>query len=170
MRNIAKFFYSCLLDLLLQERGKDHWEACKNKVSNLKFLIGQKKLCLRYTDQTKPPDTEEKMKLTQMGLGFKEMKFDTDGDALHIHSVILGSYPELDFCGGYILMRLGSGSSELVTIEPPRGGLNVISAKLFIRPLQRDIEERDDGQDTVHVSKTSSIHLSFCSDVYALFT
>ena len=81
--------------------------------------------CLRYTDQTKPPDTEEKMKLAQMGLGFKEMKFDTDGDALHIHSVILASYPELDLCGGYILMRLGSGSRELVTIEPPRGGLNV---------------------------------------------
>lgn len=113
-------------------------------------------ICLRYTDQVKAPDTEETTKLAQMGLGFKEIKFNTDGDARHIHSAIVDAYPELDYCGGYCLMRLGSGSSELVTIEPPRNGLNVRYlrdilkfAKLFIRPLQKDIEEREDEDSTV---------------------
>ena len=82
-------------------------------------------ICLRYTDQVKAPDTEEKMKLAQMGLGFKEIKLNTDGDAHHIHSTIVDAYPELDSSGGYCLMRLGSGSSDLVTIEPPKTGLNV---------------------------------------------
>ena len=45
-------------------------------------------------------------------------------------------------------MRLVSGLSDLVTIEPLKTGLNaryfrdiLKSAKLFIRPLQKDIEE-----------------------------
>ena len=43
-----------------------------------------------------------------------------------------------------------------MTIEPPRNGLNVRylrdilkSAKLFIRPLQKDIEERENEDSTV---------------------
>lgn len=116
-------------------------------------------ICLRYTDQAKAPDTEEKMKLAHMGLGFKEIKFNTDGDAFHIHSILLTSYPELDGCGGYSLMRLGCGSSELVTIEPPKGGLNVRylrdilkSAKLFVRPMQKDIEVKEEDEDEKVVS------------------
>ena len=82
------------------------------------------------------------------------MKFNMDGDAHHIHSEIVHAYPELELCGGYSLMRLGSGSSDLVMIEPPRGGLSVrylrdIPAKLFIRPLQRDIEEKENDESTV---------------------
>ena len=113
-------------------------------------------ICLRYTDQVKAPDTEEKMKLAQMGLGFKEIKFNTEGDSCHIHSTIVHAYPDLEFCGGYCLMRLGSGSSELVTVEPPRSGLNVRylrdilkSAKLFVRPLQKDLEEKESEESTV---------------------
>ena len=37
-------------------------------------------ICLRYTDQQKAPDTEDKMKLAQMGLGFQELKFELEGD------------------------------------------------------------------------------------------
>ena len=137
----------------------------KRKGRGLGFLASQKRpkltywtketICLRYTDQGKAPDTEEKMKLAQMGLGFKELKFDTEGDAFHIHSTLLSAYPEIEDCGGYTLMRLGCGSNELVTIESPKDGLNVRylrdilkSAKLFVRPLQRDIEievKKEDG-------------------------
>ena len=68
---------------------------------------------------------DNKIKLAQMGLGFKEMKFNVDGDASFIHSTIINAYPDLEFCGGYCLMRLCSGSSDLVKIEPPRIGLHV---------------------------------------------
>ena len=59
-------------------------------------------------------------------------------------------------------MRLGSGSSDLVTIEPPKTGLNVRyfcdilkSAKLFIHLLQKDLEEREDENFTA-VSRVCS--------------
>ena len=100
------------------------------------------------------------MKLAQMGLGFKELKFDMEGDAFEIHSTLIVAYPELEDCGGYSLLRLGSGSSELVTIDPPKGGLNVRylrdilkTAKLFVRPIQKDIEvQEDDATDMVNYS------------------
>ena len=49
-------------------------------------------LCLRYTDQTKGPDTEERMELAKMGLGLRELKFNVDGDALHIHDVLMEEF------------------------------------------------------------------------------
>ena len=64
-------------------------------------------------------------------------------------------------------MWLGSGSSDLVTIEPPKSGLNVRylrdilkSAKLFIRPLQKDIDEREDENSTA-VSLVFVVHLKY---------
>ena len=91
------------------------------------------------------------MKLAQMGLGFQELKFELEGDSDHIHTIILQAYPALETCGGYSLLRLGSGSSSLVMIEPPRGGFTVRylhdilkTAKLFIRPIQKDIESDDE--------------------------
>ena len=154
------FNFKPSLSSKVAKRGRGKTPAGRPPKQHKASFWTKESICLRYTDQLKAPDTEEKMKLAQMGLGFKEIKFDTDGGALHIHSAIISAYPELDFCGGYCLMRLGSGSSDLVTIEPPRGGLNVRylrdilkSAKLFIRPLQRDIEEKGDKEpDTVSAS------------------
>ena len=104
--------------------------------------------CLLYKHQVKPPTTEERIKLARVGLGAKELTFDSNGDAFHVHSVIMKHYPELEGCGGYSLMRLGSGSNELVNITPQKGGVMCVSylrdvlksAKLYIRPLQKDLD------------------------------
>lgn len=56
-------------------------------------------ICLRFTDQLKAPDTKEKMKLAQMGLGFKEIKFDTEGGITLPFSVPTQS---LGFVGGIV--------------------------------------------------------------------
>ena len=107
-------------------------------------------ICLCETDQTCKPTPEEKMKLAKMGLGLKEIVFDSDGSADHVHEKLLGSYPVLRDCGGYTLLRLGSGSKSLVEIEGPQTGITVPylkdilnQAKLYIRPLQSDICEDD---------------------------
>ena len=94
------------------------------------------------------------MKLVQMGLGFQELKFELEGDSDHIHAVLLQAYPALETCGGYNLLRLGSGSSSLVTIETPRGFTvrylcDIFkTAKLFIHPLQKDIESDDEEEES----------------------
>ncbi len=105
-------------------------------------------MCLRYTDQQRGPDTSEKMALAKLGLGVKELCFDPDGDALHVHSVIRDAFKQLEDSGGYTLMRLAANSTDLITIEVPKGGMTVQylkdilkKARLFIRPLQCDIAD-----------------------------
>ena len=90
------------------------------------------------------------MTLAKLGLGLRELVFDSDGDADHVHSTILAAYPVLENCGGYTLLRLGSGSKSLVEIEGPETGITVPylkdilnQAKLYITPLQCDITEED---------------------------
>ena len=51
---------------------------------------------LLYAHQTKPPTTEERIKLARVGLGTKDLTFDSNGNAFRVHSVILKQYPELD--------------------------------------------------------------------------
>ena len=58
-------------------------------------------ICLSDKDQVCKPLAEEKMVLAKMGLGLAELVFDFDGDAEHIHFVLLGQFPHLEACGGY---------------------------------------------------------------------
>ena len=119
-------------------------------------------VCLRYKDQTKAPDTLEKMELAKLGLGLKELSFDADGDAMHIHGVLLEAFKELAHCGGYTLLRLAANSTYLFEIEPPKGGMTVRylrdiikSAKPFIRPLQADIESNEHVDTEVCIEGTA---------------
>lgn len=113
-------------------------------------------VCLRFKDQTKGPDCTEKMELARIGLGLKELSFDSDGDAIYIHSVLLTAFKQLDACGGYTLLRLATNSTDLIEIQPPKGGMTVRylkdivkSAKLFVRPLQTNIDCDEDSQPEV---------------------
>ena len=107
-------------------------------------------ICLRDKEQTWKPSSEEKIELARMGLGLSEVVFNSDGDAEHIHQVLLEKFPVLESCGGYTLLRLAENSHSMVEIEGPDSGMTVSylkdilnQAKLYIRPLQRDIEEED---------------------------
>ena len=104
-------------------------------------------ICLRHTDQTSRPSAEEKMVLARDGLGLAEVTFDYDGNACHIHEVLVEKFPQLDSCGSYTLCRLSDNSVNLIEIEHPAKGLSVAylkdilnQAKLYIRPLQCDIQ------------------------------
>ena len=63
---------------------------------------------------------------------------------------LLDAFKQLDDSGGYTLLRLATNSTTLIEIEPPKGGMTVMylkdivkSAKLFVRPLQADIESEE---------------------------
>lgn len=107
-------------------------------------------ICLHFMDQTWKPTSEEKIELAKIGLGLAEVVFQSDGDGAHIHRVLLQKFPVLETCGGYALMRLAENSHNMVEIEGPDSGLSVgylkdilNHAKLYIRPLQKDISEAD---------------------------
>ena len=89
-----------------------------------------------------PP--RKKIELARMGLGLSQAEFRSDGDAKHVHDVIMGMFPVLLSVGGYSLLRLAENSHSMVEIEGPDGGTTVpYQAKLYVRPLQRDISEED---------------------------
>lgn len=67
-------------------------------------------ICLCDSDHTWKPTPEDKMKLAKMGLGMKEIVFNSDGNADYVHDTLLAFYPVLRDCGGYTLLHLGSGS------------------------------------------------------------
>ena len=143
-----------------RSRQQSRQNAAKRGNREQVKLWRKETVCLRFKDQTKAPDTEEKMALAKSGLGLKELSFSLDGDSLHIHDILLDAYDKLSDCGGYSLHRLGTNSSDLMTIEPPRGGITVRylkdivkSAKLYVRPLQEDIICIEDSNQEVCIFK-----------------
>ena len=126
-------------------------------------------ICLRDKEQTSKPSSEEKIVLAKMGLGLGEVVFNTDGDAEHIHRVLLSKFPMLEACGGYTLIRLAENSHRMVEIEGPESGMTVSflkdilhSAKLYIRPLQRDITEEDMKEYSVPAVRNGRINHCAC--------
>ena len=131
-------------------KGKTPFAGAKRNRGRRKGSTTWKKdcICLRDKEQTWKPSSEEKIELARMGLGLSEVVFNSDGDAEHIHQVLLEKFPVLESCGGYTLLRLAENSHSMVEIEGPDSGMTVSylkdilnQAKLYIRPLQRDIEE-----------------------------
>ena len=108
-------------------------------------------ICLRDCEQTWKPSSEEKIELARMGLGLKSnVTFNNEGDGQYIHNVIMKEFPVLASCGGYTLLRLAENSHSMVEIEGPDNGMTVQylkdilnQAKLYIRPLQKDITNED---------------------------
>ena len=126
-------------------------------------------ICLSSCNHLSIPTTEERMELAGMGLGLKELQFDVDGGPVEIHKLILAEYPQLEAAGGYSLLRLSENSRELVEIETPGRGLTVPylkdivrQAKLYIRPLQCDLQITDVKPTIVQVA-TSVNHVLLIS-------
>ena len=57
------------------------------------------------------------MKMKKISLGLKEVTFDGDGDADHIHAAILTAYPVLNKCCGYTFLRLNNTLTIRLTIH-----------------------------------------------------
>lgn len=108
-------------------------------------------ICLRDCEQAWKPSSEEKIELARIGLGLRNnVTFINNGDAQHVHEVVLKEFPVLIECGGYTLLRLAENSHSMVEIEGPDNGVTVQylkdilnQAKLYIRPLQKDITQED---------------------------
>ncbi len=79
-----------------------------------------------------------------------------------LHRFITFKYPPLEAAGEYSLLRCSDNSRILVEIETPEGGLTipylkdiVRQAKLYIRPLQCDIQASNVKPTTILVRASS---------------
>lgn len=123
-------------------------------------------VCLANRGQDRVPLPMEKIELVHANLGPLNLELSLNGDAQIFHDEILKSYPKLQDCGGYELLRgSDTNNKELTVIAPPVGGYtalflkSVVShAKVYIRPLQADLSLNPSINDDT-VCSVSLVHV-----------
>lgn len=103
-------------------------------------------VCLARMEQDIVPDSSERAVLQIAGLGEKKLQFPIDADSYYIYDELVASFPKLRNSGGFELLRTHDRSKVLIEIEVPPSGYTVSylkpvvhNAKIFIRPLQKDL-------------------------------
>lgn len=122
-------------------------------------------VCLANKRQTRVPSPMEKVELVHANLGPLYLELTLSSDAQMFHEELLKSYPKLESCGGYELLRgSDANNKDLIVIPPPVGGYtalflkSVVShAKIYIRPLQEDLSLSPTNRE-------NTVVYSFCRD------
>lgn len=104
-------------------------------------------VCLASTTQESLPDGQERAALQIAGLGEKRISLNALADAQEIYQDLAFHFPKLCDGGGFELLRLPEGGGkQLDVIASPESGYTVSylravvhHAKIFIRPMQRDL-------------------------------
>ena len=115
--------------------------------STQKALLGRNVCCLSEMSMRSTPTPEEITSLLDAGLGLKCLQFKRDGDAFHVHNVILSAFPQLEGCGGYEFLRAAPNCRVLIPLSSTTRSITseVISdstranTRIFVRPLQQNI-------------------------------
>lgn len=76
-------------------------------------------VCLSQVDQFFPPDTNDRVRLVQAGLGEKKISVNPDGTAENLHAAVLDTYPCLRDGGGYEFMKIDESSRKCFSVVPP---------------------------------------------------
>ena len=104
------------------------------------------------------PDQQRRAKLSLAGLGEKQISLFLYGDAEELNCELIDHYPKLAEGGGYELLRSSDkGGKELILLDVPAAGYSagylksiLSSAKIYIRPLQRDLDLTPIGDNVRH--------------------
>ena len=114
-------------------------------------------VCLATKAACRVPTSAEKALLSSFGLGEKVIKFPSFQTVMldEFQDILKREYPQLEFSGGFDLLRCKPNSRELeeipfmVTYPLPRIHQHVSSGRIYIRPLQNDIKLDDDDDDEI---------------------
>ena len=99
----------------------------------------RKFVCLANTDEDRMPCSQEYREL----LGEKHLTFLLDDYSIAFNRKLREAFPKLEEAGGYTLL-CGSNTRQLQVLNPPYGVPKlkelVGQGKVFVRPLQRDLD------------------------------
>jgi len=137
------------------QTGKGKSKGKRPPTCTIKFV------CLASKDATKPPTSvREKAALCNGGLGDGSITFDVGSGSDHCHLKMIEKFPKLATAGGYELMlhqRGGGDDAGFHPINPPYTPSRLKDfagqAKMYIRPLQRDIDINYEDQAEGEVSE-----------------
>ncbi len=112
-------------------------------------------VCVADTTQELVPDSDLRGRLMMAGLGEKKIQFTIDAEAQDINFELSSQFPKLRHAGGFELLRAQEGGGKVLTpIAAPQSGYCVTylkqvvhNAKIYIRPLQRDLSLESDNDE-----------------------
>ena len=121
----------------------------KNQSCTLKFV------CLSSTKAEIPPSSvKERTELCNAGLGDSSIKLELNDDRTYLYEKVMECYPKLFDAGGFEFLLFQRGGGEdggIHVISPPHTSSHLkdicSQAKIYIRPLQKDICLKDDIQN-----------------------
>lgn len=102
-------------------------------------------LCMAKCDSVKPPLTVmERTQLVNAGLGDCSIQFDRSQSTLQCHERIIQTFPKLGTVGYELLLYQRGKDCGFYHVAPPHTPKRLKDAcgnsKIYIRPLQKDIE------------------------------
>lgn len=126
-------------------------------------------VCLVFKDQDVIPDPADRPALQMAGFGEKKILIPGDSDANAIYCQLMKEFPKLQDAGGFELMRTANkGSKCLDVIDVPPTGCNVNylkaivhNARVFIRPLQRDLSLEWEEEVSNYVQTSVMFYILF---------
>ena len=138
-------------------------------------------VCLSQVGQFIPPDTADRVRLAQAGLGEKRVSCDYDSGVDELHQELLSTFPPLRGGGGYEFLKLDEASRrQLSVVPPPPDGYSPVylkavflQAKIFIRPLQKNLDLTPTADKEVCILSLYSVlgerERSYCPVSHALY-
>lgn len=110
--------------------------------------------CLSRISTTKPPTAiRERTMLLNAGLGEASIQFRQDANALECHQEIVARFPKLVETGYELLMYQRGEDAGFYNISSPHTAQRMRdaagNAKMYIRPLQKDLDESVVGEPAV---------------------
>ena len=128
-------------------------------------------VCLSSTLATTPPSSvKDKTELCNAGLGDSSMVLDLNESTTYCHEKIIERYQKLDGAGGYELLlfqRGGGDGGGFHVIKPPHTSKRLKDicgqAKIYIRPLQKDIDCLNSGVPHLETMEVQYSTVSHCS-------
>jgi len=117
-------------------------------------LVLFKFFCLSRVSTTKTPTAiRERTMLLNAGLGEASIQFRQDANALECHQEIVTRFPKLVETGYELLMYQRGEDAGFYNISSPHTAQRMRdaagNAKIYIRPLQKDLDESVVGESAV---------------------
>lgn len=124
-------------------------------------------VCLSHTSDDTVPDSDYRAELQMAGLGEKRIVLLVCGDVHDIYLELSSQFPQLAECGGFELLRVPEGGGkQLDVIASPENGYTtsylkavVHHAKIYIRPLQKDLSLEPIKEEVRTINIFYSLHL-----------
>lgn len=101
------------------------------------------------------------------GLGEKKVSLNVEADDWEIHEELQHRFPKLKDSGGFEILRISEGGGKILqNIARPKNGYTipylravVHHAKIYLRPLQKDLNVDTSDNEDSDVSNLMHIHV-----------